>query len=78
MDETPPPQAPQPYVFEAAHGTKIAYHRLPGRDDDAPGLIFLGGFMSDMAGTKALALEAYARERGLAYLRFDYQGHGAS
>ena len=34
--------------------------------------------MSDMAGTKALALEDYARARGQAFLRFDYQGHGAS
>ena len=78
MNETPSPEAPSFAVFEAAHGTKIAYHRLAGRDAGAPGLIFLGGFMSDMEGTKALALETYARERGLAYLRFDYQGHGVS
>jgi pimeloyl-ACP methyl ester carboxylesterase len=41
-------------------------------------LVFLGGFMSDMTGTKACALEAFARERGQAFLRFDYAGHGAS
>jgi pimeloyl-ACP methyl ester carboxylesterase len=40
--------------------------------------MFLGGFMSDMTGTKALALEAWAKDRGLAFTRFDYQGHGAS
>ena len=34
--------------------------------------------MSDMSGTKAQALERYARARGQAYLRFDYQGHGVS
>ncbi|WP_448192691.1 alpha/beta hydrolase [Azospirillum sp. sgz301742] len=34
--------------------------------------------MSDMTGTKAVALEAWATSRGLAYTRFDYQGHGAS
>ncbi len=56
-------------------GVSIAYHRTPGR---APGVVFLGGFMSDMAGTKAVALEAWARARGQAYLRFDYQGHGQS
>jgi pimeloyl-ACP methyl ester carboxylesterase len=43
-----------------------------------PGIVFLGGFVSDMTGSKALALEAHARARGQAFLRFDYQGHGAS
>ncbi len=41
-------------------------------------MVFLGGFRSDMTGTKALFLEAWARERGRAFLRFDYTGHGAS
>jgi pimeloyl-ACP methyl ester carboxylesterase len=40
--------------------------------------MFLGGFMSDMTGTKARALEDYCRARGQAFLRFDYGGHGAS
>jgi pimeloyl-ACP methyl ester carboxylesterase len=44
----------------------------------APGLIFLGGFRSDMTGSKANFLEAWAQARGQAYLRFDYTGHGAS
>jgi pimeloyl-ACP methyl ester carboxylesterase len=48
------------------------------RDGAAPGLFWLGGFNSDMAGTKALALDAYAAERGLAMTRFDYSGHGIS
>jgi pimeloyl-ACP methyl ester carboxylesterase len=56
-------------------GAAIAYHRLDGR---APGIVFLGGFRSDMAGTKALFLEDYCRRRGRAYLRFDYFGHGQS
>jgi pimeloyl-ACP methyl ester carboxylesterase len=43
-----------------------------------PGLFWLGGFKSDMAGTKALALDALAAERGLAMTRFDYSGHGLS
>jgi pimeloyl-ACP methyl ester carboxylesterase len=43
-----------------------------------PGLFWLGGFNSDMAGTKALALDAHAAERGLAMRRFDYSGHGIS
>jgi pimeloyl-ACP methyl ester carboxylesterase len=56
-------------------GARIAYHRTPG---ETPGIVFLGGFASDMTGTKALALESYARQRGQAFLRFDYQGHGQS
>jgi pimeloyl-ACP methyl ester carboxylesterase len=43
-----------------------------------PGIVFLGGFRSDMAGTKALFLEDYCRRRGRAYVRFDYFGHGRS
>ena len=56
-------------------GARVAYHRTPGR---APGIVFLGGFSSDMTGTKALVLEAFAKARGQAFLRFDYQGHGQS
>ncbi len=40
--------------------------------------MFLGGFMSDMTGTKAKALETHARRRGQAFVRFDYMGHGRS
>ncbi|MEM8793272.1 MAG: alpha/beta hydrolase [Pseudomonadota bacterium] len=59
---------------------RIAYHRSEGQGDGAmlPGIVFLGGFRSDMAGTKALFLEGWARERGRAFLRFDYSGHGES
>src|SRR5438094_3796349 len=56
-------------------GATIAYRRLPGA---APGIVFLGGFRSDMTGTKALFLEEYCRRKGRAYVRFDYFGHGAS
>jgi pimeloyl-ACP methyl ester carboxylesterase len=56
-------------------GTTIAYRRIPGR---APGVLFLGGFRSDMSGTKAIALEAHCRRTGRAYVRMDYRGHGES
>ncbi|MBY8976617.1 alpha/beta hydrolase [Rhodobacteraceae bacterium NNCM2] len=58
----------------------IAYNRLPANGAGAtlPGIVFLGGFKSDMTGTKAQWLEAWARERGRAFLRFDYTGHGQS
>jgi pimeloyl-ACP methyl ester carboxylesterase len=48
------------------------------RAGDAPGLFWLGGFNSDMRGTKAQALDAWAREQGRAMTRFDYSGHGES
>ncbi|MBI3516505.1 MAG: alpha/beta hydrolase [Proteobacteria bacterium] len=53
----------------------IAYHRLAGRP---PGIVFIGGFRSDMTGTKATYLEALARQRGQAFLRFDHFAHGQS
>ena len=56
-------------------GRRIAYNLTPGA---RPGVVFLGGFRSDMEGTKALALETWARAQGRAFLRFDYSGHGAS
>ena len=64
-------------------GATIAYHRFPAKSSDPrarawPGIIFLGGFMSDMTGTKAMALESFARARGQAFVRFDYLGHGSS
>src|SRR5712671_7594162 len=48
------------------------------RGGGAPGLFWLGGFNSDMQGTKALALDAWAAERKRACVRFDYSGHGES
>ena len=57
------------------NGTSLAYFRLEG---ESPGLMFLGGFRSDMSGTKASALEAHCRKVGRAYVRFDYSGHGES
>jgi pimeloyl-ACP methyl ester carboxylesterase len=43
-----------------------------------PSLVWLGGFMSDMGGTKAVALDQWAGARGRTCLRFDYSGHGES
>ena len=48
------------------------------RAGSGPGLFWLGGFNSDMRGTKALALDAWAAEHGRACIRFDYSGHGES
>ena len=46
------------------------------REGKSPGVFWLGGFMSDMKGTKAQALDAWAETQGRACLRFDYSGHG--
>lgn len=54
---------------------RLAYHLTEGA---SPTIVFLPGYASDMEGTKALALEAWARERGRAFLRFDYGGCGTS
>lgn len=65
----------KPSFLNTASGRRIAYHQLPGT---APGVVFLGGFKSDMDGTKAIHLEAWARRESRAFLRFDYSGHGQS
>jgi pimeloyl-ACP methyl ester carboxylesterase len=48
------------------------------RDGQSPGLFWLGGFKSDMQGTKAVALDGWAEAHGRACIRFDYSGHGES
>jgi len=73
---TPNPAAPErPAILTRSDGATIAYHRRRGA---SPGVVFLGGFMSDMSGTKAVTLDAFCAARGQAYLRFDYFAHGAS
>ncbi|MDC0736776.1 alpha/beta hydrolase [Cognatishimia sp. SS12] len=62
------------YLTTAA-GRKIAYHKTGGQ---GPCVVFLGGLKSDMAGTKAVHLEAWCQTQGRAFLRFDYSGHGES
>jgi pimeloyl-ACP methyl ester carboxylesterase len=54
---------------------RIAVRAHPG---GAPGLLWLGGFKSDMKGTKAQALDEWAAENRRACVRFDYSGHGES
>ncbi|MFP4451419.1 MAG: alpha/beta fold hydrolase, partial [Rhodosalinus sp.] len=66
---------PAPQYLDTPQGRRIAYHRTEGA---GPGVVFLGGFRSDMEGTKALWLEDWARAQGRAFLRFDYSGHGQS
>jgi pimeloyl-ACP methyl ester carboxylesterase len=56
-------------------GDTLAYVHTPG---SGPSIVFLSGYRSDMEGTKAVHLEAWARAQGRAFLRLDYAGHGVS
>lgn len=62
-------------VGTGAAARRIAWRHVPGRE---PTIVWLGGFKSDMKGTKAEALAAFAARTGRAFLRFDYSGHGES
>jgi len=64
----------KPEILDVS-GTQIAVRHRPGGN---PGLVWLGGYRSDMLGTKAERLDALAGELGLAYTRHDYSGHGES
>jgi len=66
--------------YNSPSGTKLAYvHTLPLKEGERlPAVVFLGGFKSDMAGTKAIYLEEHCKGRGQEFLRFDYSGHGKS
>jgi pimeloyl-ACP methyl ester carboxylesterase len=61
-------------------GTGLAARRIAVRvrEGGTPGLFWLGGFKSDMKGTKAVALDEWAAQHGRACIRFDYSGHGES
>ena len=61
--------------LERPDGERLAWRKVDGR---GPVVVWLGGFKSDMAGTKAQALADWALARGQAYVRFDYLGHGES
>lgn len=61
--------------LDRGDGVALAWRRRAGR---GPGVVFLGGFNSDMTGTKAEDLSAFCAATGRAFLRFDYSGHGAS
>jgi pimeloyl-ACP methyl ester carboxylesterase len=64
-----------PDFLTTRDGRRLAFHRREGK---GPAVLFLPGYMSDMEGTKALALEAWCAEHGRAFLRFDYGGCGRS
>ena len=71
--------ADEPQFLQVGEGGKrrIAY-RLADAAGSGPALLWLPGFLSDMASTKVLALAEWARGQGVPMLRFDYSGHGQS
>ena len=76
IDSVAPEQ--EPAFIEVGTARRAPDRACAARAGRAPGLFWLGGFNSDMRGTKALALDAWAAEHGRACVRFDYSGHGES
>jgi pimeloyl-ACP methyl ester carboxylesterase len=70
--------SPPPVFIEVGNDAALRRIAVRAREGAAPGLFWLSGFNSDMQGTKALALDAWATEQGRACVRFDYSGHGES
>jgi pimeloyl-ACP methyl ester carboxylesterase len=68
----------QPALIVVGEGDTARSIAVRAREGSVPGLFWLGGFKSDMAGTKALALDAWAAAQRRACVRFDYSGHGES
>jgi pimeloyl-ACP methyl ester carboxylesterase len=68
----------EPAFIEVGEGGGCRRIAVRARAGAAPGLIWLGGFNSDMRGTKALALDEWAAKHDRACVRFDYSGHGES
>ena len=68
MNATPP-------IFLEVDGSRIAVRHMAG---SVPGIVWLGGYKSDMLGTKAETLSEWAAREGRAFLRHDYSGHGES
>ena len=64
--------------IEMGEGPSVRKIAVRSRAGAGPGLVWLGGFKSDMQGTKAVALDHWAHEHGRAAIRFDYSGHGES
>jgi len=74
-DETPEPAE----MLTLSSGERLAYLRArPGSAGAGPGVVWLGGFRSDMRGQKAERLHRWAQRKGAGFVRFDYRGHGES
>ena len=74
MSDSSPTNTNTPSFLDGPNG-RLAYEKLDGK---GPTIVWLGGFRSDMTGTKATHLKNWAKATGRAFLRFDYSGHGQS
>jgi pimeloyl-ACP methyl ester carboxylesterase len=74
----PTANEPEPTFIEVGKNGSARRIAVRARAGGGPGLFWLGGFNSDMRGTKALALDEWAAGRGRSCVRFDYSGHGES
>lgn len=69
-----------PDIIEAGWpARRIAVRVTPGRSEPgAPGILWCGGYLSDMRGSKAEELAKWGLTQGRQVVRFDYSGHGES
>jgi pimeloyl-ACP methyl ester carboxylesterase len=67
-----------PLTFQDVGDRRLAFRRRASAGAGKPGIVWLGGFRSDMSSTKAAKLDEFAECEGRACLRFDYSGHGES
>jgi pimeloyl-ACP methyl ester carboxylesterase len=78
MNNPPLSLLTEPFKLKRGSKNFIAYNRLDTKNKNLPEVLFLGGFKSDMMGTKATYLEKLCQNRGQTFTRFDYFGHGFS
>jgi pimeloyl-ACP methyl ester carboxylesterase len=74
----PTASEPEPTFVEVGNNSSARRIAVRARAGGGPGLFWLGGFNSDMRGSKALALDGWAAGHGRSCVRFDYSGHGES
>ena len=80
QSQTPAEAAGPPGFFApgGSDGLQLAWRRVDAKEFAGAGIVWLGGFKSDMLSTKAECIGQWAKENGRAFLRFDYSGHGES
>ena len=74
----PTASEPEPTFIVVGKNSSVRRIAVRARAGGGPGLFWLGGFNSDMRGSKALALDGWAAGHGRSCVRFDYSGHGES
>ena len=73
------PHDTPPLFLKGKSGGTIAYRNRPCKPEHTgPGILFCGGYRSNMGGNKAVALDRYSQSAGCEFTRYDYEGHGAS